>query len=390
MKFISYIVSGLLLAAPTLRAQWALQSGVIERQIRRGIDLTYNMDYAEADRTFDSVIVADPHHPSGYFFKAMVNFWRAVTNTDNTSYDEAYRHMLDEAIEHADMRLDTNEYDLAGLFYKGASLGMRARIFAIRPNWQDAVGILLGDAKEGVRYLNMLEEALPSNGDILFGRGLYNFYVEAVKQDNPSLASLISFFAEGNRRAGLQMLEVAGNRAYYSKTEAMYELMKIYYLYEKDYQNSYKYARALASQYPNNSAFLHYLGFNQVSLGRMDEYDSTYRVMLSRARARKEGYTIKQAREAMYFIGQAQLMKRGGNLDSALYYLYNSNLLSRKISPDEVTWWIPKSELYVGMAYDARGDRKNALMMYDRVLQMKDISGTHAEAIRYQQAPYRR
>jgi tetratricopeptide (TPR) repeat protein len=186
------------------------------------------------------------------------------------------------------------------------------------------------------------------------------------------------------------MLELAADRAYYSKTEAQYELMKIYYLYEKNYQNSYKYAKILASQYPNNSNFLHYLGFNQVSLGMLDQYDSTYRVMLSRAKARKEGYTIKQAREAMYFIGQAQLSRRNGNLDSALYYLYNSNLLSRKITPNEVTWWIPKSELQVGMAYDLRGDRKNALMMYDRVLAMKDMSGTHAEANRYKQNPYKR
>jgi tetratricopeptide (TPR) repeat protein len=390
-KFSFGVVSILLLGTASLSpAQWALQSGPIEHQIRRGIELTYNMDYAQADQTFDSVIAADPAHPSGYFFKAMVNFWRAITNTDNTGYDEAYRQMLDEAITRADGLLEANEYDLAGLFYKGASLGMRARIFAIRPNWQDAIGLLLGDAKEGIRYLNMLEEVIPSNGDILFGRGLYNFYVEAVKQDNPSLASLIGFFAEGNRRAGLQMLELASNRAYYSKTEAQYELMKIYYLYEKDYHKSYKYAQMLTSQYPNNSNFLHYLGFNQVSLNLRDGYDSTYRIMLSRAKARKEGYTIKQAREAMYFIGQAQLQNRNGNVDSALYYLYNSNLMSRKITPNEVTWWIPKSELLLGMAYDLRGDRKNALMMYDRVLKMKDMSGTHAEAIRYQQTPYKR
>src|SRR6185436_9918117 len=132
MKKHSFVIILCLLALSTAsRSQWALQSGPIEHQIQRGIDQTYNMDYAAADRTFDSVIRADPYHPSGYFFKAMVNFWRAVTNTDNTNYDEAYRKMLDEAINRADARLDTNEADLAGLFYKGAALGMRARIFAI-------------------------------------------------------------------------------------------------------------------------------------------------------------------------------------------------------------------------------------------------------------------
>ncbi len=372
------------------RSQWSLQSGEIEKQIRRGIEVTYNMDYSLGDKIFDSVIRESPNHPSGYFFKAMVNFWRAITNTDNTGYDLVYRELLNQSLKKSDLILDSNEFDLAGNFYKGAALGMRARIFAIRPNWQDAIGLLLGDAKEGIKYLNKLEEKVPSNGDILFGRGMYNYYVEAVKEDNPSLAPIIGFFAAGNKRAGLQMLEIAKDRASYSKTEAMYELMKVNYLYEKNYQASFAIARTLITKYPNNSNFLHYYGFNQVSLGMLDGYDSTYHVILSRARAKREGYTIKQAREAMYFIGQANLYRRNGNLDSSLYYFYNSNLLSRKITPTEVTWWIPKSELLMGMAYDAKGDRKNALMMYNRVLQIKDMSGTQAEARRYIDTPYKR
>lgn len=387
---IFYILLLLLFARNESFAQWILQGGLIDEQIHRGIELTYNMNYAEADRTFDSVIAESPSHPSGYFYKAMVNFWRAVTNTDNTGYDDAYRKQLDLCIERCDKLLDTNDLDLAGLFYKGASLGMRARIFAIRPNWQDAVGLLLGDAKEGVKYLNKLEDKLPGNGDIVFGRGLYNYYVEAVKEDNPGLAPVIGFFATGNKRVGLEMLEYAAKSATYSSTEAIYELMKINYIYEKNYNRSYDLARILAGKYPNNSAFLHYLAFCQVSLGLMPQYDSTYRVILSRARERREGYTIKQAREAMYFIGQAQLINHTGNLDSALFYLYNSNQLSYKLTPNEVTWWIAKSELLMGEAYDARGDRKNALMMYNRVMKMTDISGSHADAQRFLVDPYRR
>jgi hypothetical protein len=370
--------------------QWILQGGIIDEQIHRGIELTYNMDYALADRTFDSVIAQAPSHPSGYFYKAMVNFWRAVTNTDNTGYDEAYRQQLDLCIERADKLLDTNELDLAGLFYKGAALGMRARIFAIRPNWQDAIGLLLGDAKEGVKYLNKLEDKLPGNGDIVFGRGLYNYYVEAVKEDNPALSSVIGFFANGNKRVGLEMLEYAAKNATYSRTEAMYELMKINYIYEKNFNHSYDFARMLASKYPNNSTFLHYLGFCQVSLNLLQQYDSTYRVILNRSHEKREGYTIKQAREAMFFIGQAFLLNHTGNIDSALYYLYNANVLSYKLTPNEVTWWIAKSELLMGEAYDAAGDRKHALFYYDRVMKMKDDAGAHRDAQNYITSPFRR
>src|SRR5688572_24368986 len=113
----TYSIALSLVFISSASGQWALQAGPIEAQIKRGIENTYNMDYSLADRTFDSVIAADREHPSGYFFKAMVNFWRAITNTDNTGYDEAYRQQLDLAIEKADKRLEENEFDLAGLFY---------------------------------------------------------------------------------------------------------------------------------------------------------------------------------------------------------------------------------------------------------------------------------
>ena len=76
------------------RGQFILQSGLMDEMVRRGEELVYNMEFDAADRTFDSVIAINPKFPAGYFYKAMVNFWRAVTNPDNTSYDEAYNREL--------------------------------------------------------------------------------------------------------------------------------------------------------------------------------------------------------------------------------------------------------------------------------------------------------
>ncbi len=380
-----------LLALPSVsNGQWILQSGKMDQQVRRGEELVYNMDYQAATQVFDSIIAENPEHPAGYFYSAMVEFWRAVTNPDNTTYDARYRAKLQQALDRSDTLLAHNELDLAGIFYKGASLGMRARIFAIRPNWSDAIGIMLGDAREGIKYLNKIEELIPSNSDILFGRGLYNYYVEAIKDDEPFLRPLIGLFATGNKRVGLAMLEQAAKTASYAKVEAQYELMKLYYIYEKQYAKAYELAQSLANRYPNNVQFLHYLAYSQVSLGMTEKYDSTYRVVLARAREKREGYTIRQAREAMHFLGQAQLMSPYGNLDSALYFLYNSDLLSRTISPNEMQWWLTREELLMGQAYDSKNDRPRAIQMYKRVLDLPDFNGDHAAAERFLQMPYRK
>jgi hypothetical protein len=387
----AWIVVAMLCVLPNyVSAQWILQAGQMDVKIRRGIDLVYNMEFDAAERTFDSVTSENPEHPAGYFYKAMVDFWRAVTNPDNTTYDDNYRAQLDVCLAKADSLLVQNERDLAGIFYKGAALGMRARIFAIRPTWQSAVSLMLRDAKEGVKYLDLIEEMIPSNSDVLFGRGLYNYYVEAVKEDHPLLRPIISLFATGNKRVGLQMLEKAAQDASYARTEARYELLKLYWSYEKNYSRAYAIAQFLTNKYPNNVVFLHHLGYAQHYYGLTEGYDSTYHVMLARAKEKREGYTIRQAREAMYFLGKAALLLPNRNLDSALYFLYNSNLLTRKISPDEETWWLAQSELLMGQAYDLKGMRSRAVEMYRRVLNLKEFSGSHTDAERYLKTPYKR
>ncbi len=378
-----------------LQAQWFLQSGLMDRQIHRGIDLIYNMEFARADSVFDSVIAEHPEHPAGYFYRATVMFWRAITNPDNTSFDAEYRGWLQKSVDRADTLLAHNSKDIAGLFYKGGAIGMRARIYEYRVGPNDAMDIIkliLGDAKTGVEYLDQLEDIMPDNSDILFGRGVYNYYVESEKEENPTLAPVISLmFPAGNKAVGLQMLEMAAAHATYASVEAKFELMHIYYANERNYQRAYALARELATKYPNNVQFLHYLGFAAFTENNVPEYDSIYRVMLDRASERREAYTIRQAREAMFFIGVAQLKKLNGNMDTALYYLYNSDLLSRKIDKSgDLEWYVTDAELFMGEAYDLRNDRKTATLMYQRVLELPDHNRDHSDATRYLAAPYRR
>jgi tetratricopeptide (TPR) repeat protein len=389
------VLLALVIPIKTARSQWILQSGRMDQQIHRGLDLIYNMDFSSADQIFDSVIAEHPEHPAGYFYRATAMFWRAITNPDNTTYDDQYRMWLDRAIDKADTLLQQNPKDLAGLFYKGGAIGMRARIYEYRLSSSDAMDIvklILGDAKQSVDYLNQLENIIPDNSDVLFGRGVYNYYVESAKEENPTLAPVIGMmFPTGNKQAGLQMLEMAAKSAVYVRVEAQFELMHIDYSLEHKYHDAYALAQELASKYPNNVQFLHYLGFSAVTENNVAQYDSIYRVMLARSRERRDAYTIRQAREAMYFIGLAQMKRAGGNMDTALYYFYNSDLLSRKIEQsDKFDWWITETELNMGEAYDTKGDRNNALLMYRRVLGLPDYQNAHANATRYIATAYRR
>jgi tetratricopeptide (TPR) repeat protein len=363
--------------ATKIRAQFVLQSGRVDELIRRGEDLNYDMQFDAANRTFDSVIAIDPTFPAGYFYKAVVIFWRTTTNTDNTKLDDEYNRYLQLAIDRCDTMLAKNDQSYPAIFYKGAALGYHAMILSQRQSFMSSIGGILDDAHQG-------------NSDVLVVRGLYNYYVEQIKQENPALSPVIGLFATGNKRIGLVMLEEAAKSAVYSRVEAQFQLADIYERYEKNHVRANAFAQHLVNLYPHNVEFLQILGSSQVALGLTSNYDSTYRVILDRSRNRVAGYTIKQARGAMYYIGQAEMIRPGGNIDSALWFLYNSDLLSRKMSPDETNGWIIKAELLMGEAYDMKGMRDRATEMYKRVMDLQTSGDDHNTAANFLHTPYRR
>ncbi len=371
-------------------AQFVLQSGRVDELIRRGEDLNYDMQFDAADRTFDSVIAIDPTFPAGYFYKAVVIFWRTTTNTDNTKMDDEYNRYLQMTIDRCDSMLAKNDESYPAIFYKGAALGYHAMILSQRNSWSTSISSILDDAHQGFKYMDRITAMMPGNSDVLVVRGLYNYYVEAIKEENPALSPLIGLFATGNKRVGLQMLEEAAKSAVYSRVEAQFQLALIYENYEHNHIRANAFAQHLVNLYPNNVEFLQILGSSEVAMGMTAQYDSTYRVILGRARNKQAGYTIKQARGAMYYIGQAELVRPNGNVDSALWFLYNSDLLSRKMSPDETNGWIIKSELLMGEAYDIKGMRDRATEMYKRVMDMQSKGDDHNTAARFLDSPYRR
>ena len=59
-------------------------------RIQRNVDLIYNLRFAEAERQFKAVIEAEPDNPLGYFFLAMVDWWRVLIDLDDETHDEVF------------------------------------------------------------------------------------------------------------------------------------------------------------------------------------------------------------------------------------------------------------------------------------------------------------
>ncbi|MGA3286825.1 MAG: tetratricopeptide repeat protein [Bacteroidota bacterium] len=373
----------LLFVCSSAQSQW-LDDPALDQRLMRGIDKLYNYEFDRADSDFSEVIRQRPDHPAGYFFRAMVQWERIISNFDDESQDDKLYQMLGVVIEMCEKRLDEHPNDVTAMFFNGGAVGFRGRLRANRGKW-------VGAANDGIVALPLVRKAYelePNNYDVLLGIGIYNYYASVIPEKYPIVKPAMFFFPNGDRKKGLEQLRQASLNGKYAKVEAMYFLMQNYFVYEKDYASALELARKLHEKYPNNSMFHHYVGRCLVSTGYLGEAKDIFIDIEKRCSKKQLGYDTYDAREACYYLGKFDFM--AGRFDAALKNLYRSDELSRKLDKDEPSGFMSLGNLLIGMIYDAQGKRQDAIQQYQKVLAMKEYEDSHKESKKYLEKPYTR
>jgi tetratricopeptide (TPR) repeat protein len=364
-------------------AQW-VSDPVVDQRIQRGIDYIYNIQFNKADSVFAGVVRWNPLHPVGYFFQAMTQWWRILSNFDDESQDQRFYDMLDKVITLCEDRLDKNLNDVTALFFKGGAVGFRGRLRANRGKW-------IGAANDGLVALPIVQKAYklePKNYDVLLGIGIYNYYADVIPDQYPFVKPFMVFFPGGDRKKGLQQLEEASKHAKYARVEANYFLMQSYFMYEKDFARAMAIAVELNKKYPENPVFHRYVGRCYVSIGRLGEANDVFLEIEKRFRKRQTGYDDYDGREAYYYIGKYFFLT--GQMESALRNLLKSDSLSRIVDKDGASGFMSLTNLMIGMVYDTQNKRSVAIDQYKKVLDMKEFENSRRDAEQYLQQPYRR
>ncbi|HLT45849.1 MAG TPA: hypothetical protein VK002_01360 [Rubricoccaceae bacterium] len=383
------VLAGLLAAgalAPSVRAQPAddpstiLDDRAFEMPARRGLGLLYNAQFAEARAAFDTLAARYPDHPAAAFLRALVPWWEILLDLSDTSRDEAFYDAMDEVVRLADRRLRRDEYDLDARFFKGAALAFRARL---RANRRDYVRAAF-DAKGALDYVLDVARRDPANADFQFGRGVYDYYAAALREEHPRLRPLLTFFARGDRDRGRHLLEFTFQRGTYLQAEAAYQLALLEYVHERDYDAARRYVDWLRYYYPRNPFFHTLEGRLHATFGHLDEADRVFRAVLGRHDAGAEGYNAAAAEQALYYLARSAMIRR--EYGEALALLYRLEQLGEARATRSA--FVVLGRLRQGMAHDARGERDAALRRYHEVLALPDRSGAHESARRYIEAPY--
>jgi tetratricopeptide (TPR) repeat protein len=362
-------------------AQWVGDTES-EAHAHKGIDYVYNLSFDSARTEFQQIVKKNPQHPAGYFFLAMVDWWKIVTDLDNTSYDDHFLSQLDRVIDLCDQRLDKDEHDAAALFFKGGALGFRGRLHGNRGDWVKA-------ANDGRTALPIVQDAYklaPQNSDILLGIGIYNYFAEVVPEQYPFVKPFMIFFPKGNRQKGIAQLRLASEKAVYANIEASYFLMQLLQNFEKRSDEALTLATKLHAKYPNNVIFHKYVGRCSASLSNWSVMRKIYTEVLDRVVLKKIGYDNIVEREAHYYLGLDEMNSQ--HLDAALTHFYHADELSRTIERKEQTGFMVMTNLKIGQIYDMQKKRDLAKTQYEKVLKFDDFQDAHKQAEQYLKTPY--
>ncbi len=385
-RYIFLLFFGLAFTVAPARAQQTQQKSVLDNtivrfQAQQGLELLYNVRFDEAEQRFQSIARMHPDHPVGPFLMALTTWWQILLDLTDTSRDEDFYRQMNQVIARSDAILRRDPANFDARFFKGAALGFRGRLRSNRGDYVRAAS----DGKDAMDYVLGVARANPSNADFQFGKGLYDYYAAAVPKRYALAKPLMVFFPSGDEARGLRLLGTTAREGTYLKTEAHYFLAQIYYLYEQDYARTRTHVDWLRRTHPQNPFFHAIDGRVYARWGRWDESRAVFTDILRRYRAKQTGYTPGLAEQALYYLARAE----SARLDhqAALRYLNQLQSLSSRTKAE--TYFKVMGRLRQGMAYDALGQRQQAVARYQQVLKMRDVGRSHEQARRFLESPYR-
>jgi len=353
-------------------------------KIEKGINYIYHIKFDSAEAEFRSIIDSNPGDPLGYFFLAMVDWWRINLNKDKDSLDEKFFREVDKVIEVAEARLDKNEFDDEAMFYKGGALGYRGLVRSIRESWLKA-------AEDGREALNLMQKAHDinrNNKDVIFGVGLYNYFAEYVPEAYPVVKPLMLIFPKGDKFKGLAQIKETSLDSRYAKNEAKFVLAYLNLVYEKNYAEAEIYAKMLNEEFPENPIFEKYLFSSFVGQAKWNEALTGWKTVIEKIDSGRYGYDSDALiREANYYA--ALSLSKLNRILEAEPYIQKAENISKKIDKKNEHAYTSFIYLLAGMMNDVKENKATADFYFDRVLSMKNFQNSHAEAEKFKKERYK-
>ncbi|MBD0400325.1 tol-pal system protein YbgF [Flammeovirga sp. EKP202] len=289
----------------------------VQLEITSGIDAMYNFDFKVAEGQFNWLKSHYPEHPLPYFLLGLSQWWKIVPNIENTSYDKDFFVYMDSAIYFADKIYKKDKENQEALFILAGTWAFEGRLNGERHNWAKATFAV----RKALNYFDKLKgmPKTPLTPELLYGDGLYNYYVEWIKENYRMLRTVLWMFDGGDKALGIEQLETCGKEAFYTRIEAMYYLMKVHSSSGGKMIRALQISEYLYKKYPNNPYFQRYYARLLYYSGRYPQLYTVSKLLLERVDEGMFGYEEMSGRYAAFYLG-AYYRDYLSNPEKANYY----------------------------------------------------------------------
>jgi hypothetical protein len=236
-----------LLIAHTSKAQ-ILNDAATRQQISQGLDNMYSYDFKESAEIFQKIKAKYPQHPVFYTLMAIQTELMYFPLKDYPAQQKTYLAYLNQSRALSEAMLDKNEEDIEASFFELATLGYLAAYDADNQEFMKAVGV----AKKAYSHLKKGLALTDKQPEFLYSSGIYNYYRVEYPETHPMIKSVIWMFADGNKKLGLQQLDLATRKTIFVKNEATFYAGYVFTKYESNFVKALTYNNILIEKHPNN------------------------------------------------------------------------------------------------------------------------------------------
>lgn len=273
----------------------------VQLEITSGIDAMYNFDFKVAEGQFNWLKHHYPEHPLPYFLLGLTQWWKIEPNLSNTSHDKIFLAYMDSAIYFADRIYKKDKDNQEALFILAGTWAFEGRLNGERHNWTKAAFAV----RKALNYFDKLKK-MPKTAltpELLYGDGLYNYYVEYIKENYKMLRAVLWMFENGDMKLGREQLETCGKEAFYTRIEAMYYLMRIHSSSGGKMIRALQISGYLHEKYPNNPFFQRFYARLLYYSGRYPQLYEVSISLLNRVDSHQVGYEEMSGRYAAFYLG---------------------------------------------------------------------------------------
>ncbi len=352
-----------------------ISSITIQLEATEALNDLYNFKFEKAEKQFHWFKQKYAWHPLPYFLLGLSEWWKIMPNLDNRDHDPRFMAYMDSTIRIADFLHKRHpEYRIEAAFFMAAAYGFKGRLYSEeeRKEWRKAAVA----GKHALRYLEECKEMDYLSPELLFGDALYNYFSVWVRENYPALKPLLWFFPKGDKELGLKQLREVSYNAFYTRTEAMVWLMRIYNSYEGKNEQALQLAEYLHQTYPDNPYFHRYYARMLYTRGIHPEMERVSKAILARIDSGQVGYEATSGRYASFFLGQQAEFRRN-KVEAKSYYLLTKGYAEQSGATD--SGYYLYSLIALGEIATQQGDKALAKKYFEEV---KKKAGRKNEAFK--------